>query len=173
MISRTHLILSGICVLVGGAFGAVIGAVGQLIPTEDVVSARSTPPRVERLIDTASPLTGITMMRGLGYGKPPAAPPPPPPPPRVVYRPPPPPPPPDIADVFRRSVVAIESEKDGVRVMVRTNLDSSPRRLRVGDTFVDGWVIAALSSSEGALVKGKDRRTIRLFAPPPRDAGVL
>lgn len=173
MITRPALILSGIGVVVAGTLGAVIGLTASLVSDEAVVGARSSSPRIETVLDRDTALTGVAMMQSLGYGKPPALPPPPPTPPRVVYRPPPPPPPPDIADVFRRAVIAIETRTDGVRVVVRTNLDAAPRALRIGDTFSDGWVIASLTASEGALVKGNDRRTIRLFAPPPRDAGVL
>ena len=90
-------------------------------------------------------------------------PPPPAPPPKPV-----PPPPPDVSVVFRKALTAVlpgpgaivADYQQGRRVV---------RTLHIGDIYVDGWKLTALTRREALLTKGREQRRVTFFSttPPP------
>jgi hypothetical protein len=81
-----------------------------------------------------------------------------------------PPPPPDIAHLFRRDLTAIETRGDGAIVWIVDFTQPYGRRgLRVGDTYQDGWRVAAIELQAIVLRRRRESRRVEAFplAPEP------
>jgi hypothetical protein len=84
-----------------------------------------------------------------------------PPPPPVAAAPA--PPPVDPVPILRREVRTLQpgAGRDGKLVL------TGGRQLKLGDKFVDGWRLTAVSTQTATLRKGKEERKVDFFAPDP------
>jgi len=78
--------------------------------------------------------------------------------------PPPPPPQPDIGLIFRQRVRAVTQDKRQFVLLIEQAGRIS--RMRKGEVFQDGWVIAAIDAQQVELRKGAIHRKVGLFVKP-------
>lgn len=116
------------------------------------------------LLDLDEALSGPAPARAAFAGDPDLA----RPPPRRRVEPVPPVPAPDVAVLFRREVSAVVGRPGadlGVLLVDSSGETRQTRVLRVGDAFMGGWKLAALTPSEAVLRDGEQERRVALFAP--------
>jgi hypothetical protein len=77
------------------------------------------------------------------------------------------PPPVDVAALFRRDLTAIEDRANGRLVLIVDPSQPHGRRtLSAGDVYQDGWRVTRIEPQSVVLRRGREVRTVDVFALP-------
>jgi hypothetical protein len=81
------------------------------------------------------------------------------------------PPEPDVGEAFRRQLTAVVAQRAGGPYYALLSGDGGRQALRPGDAYQFGWRLAGLDLKQAVFARGRERRSIDLFAQPTAAAG--